>query len=505
MDIESSHTSRRIKRAQQLRRQRAKATSGRRVPIDFDDNGNDKTFVVSGICTLIGALFIVGIGVGLARLFFLIFPPACVTNHNELTAVFSRVSLSTTTTNGVNYGASLLSSSNNSHDVTIEGKRKKDNNNSVVADAAKSPFFPFLATAKFPPQCTNEQYDVLKKQLPGSGCEEFQQKAWLTQSCSFASKTICGNANPHWFYDYIQQQKNVTEDNDDEDITFRAIIVGCNKGYEAIELLRIASPPSSDTNRYSWIDWKSEFHKVDGSDKIDESLDCPIVGTVPSNKNSLFKKQQVFCIEGYSKTFDQLKKTKDALGFGDELDLTHMIAASNLEVESQILKVYTKDRIGESHVGISYWSKRCRKHPEDCTDTDTNSIDNWIKTKPSLMIDKPPIHYMSITAEGSDYDILRGTAQNLARIQYLDFGYHWNYRWNDKSLKDLIFRLKKKGFVCYWTGSDGERMWRISDCWQEHYELKFVASIGCVNSNIPAAEPLLNQMERIFLDTLNKN
>ena len=41
--------------------------------------------------------------------------------------------------------------------------------------------------------------------------------------------------------------------------------------------------------------------------------------------------------------------------------------------------------------------------------------------------------------------------------------------------------------------------------WQDHYELKFSASIGCVNSNISAAEPLLNRMERMFFDTLKIN
>ena len=111
---------------------------------------------------------------------------------------------------------------------------------------------------------------------------------------------------------------------------------------------------------------------------------------------------------------------------------------------------------------------------------------------------------MSIISECSDYDILQGTANNLGRIQYLDFGYHWNFRWGHKSLKDLIFRLKKKGFVCYFTGSSGEDLWRLTDCWQDHYEIRFPATVGCVNANIPAAEPLLNEMEELFLETLKK-
>ena len=194
-----------------------------------------------------------------------------------------------------------------------------------------------------------------------------------------------------------------------------------------------------------------------------KKVTCPIPGTASSNTKS-FKKSQVFCIEGYPKTFDQLVKTKKTFGYGDELDLTNMIASSN--DHSQPYPVFTEDPIGATGVGVSHWAKSCRRHAEQCTDADSNSIDNWIQTKPSLTADnnKAPIHFMSITAEGSDYDILRGTSLNLARIQYLDFGYHWNWQWGSKSLHDLIFRLKKKGFVCYWTGSDGKQLWRITDC-----------------------------------------
>merc|ERR1711935_727252 len=109
---------------------------------------------------------------------------------------------------------------------------------------------------------------------------------------------------------------------------------------------------------------------------------------------------------------------------------------------------------------------------------------------------------MSISAEGSDYEILKGAAQNLGRIQYIDFGYHWNWHWGSQSMQDLMYRLKKKGFVCYFTGAQG--LWRITDCWQEHYAIKFPAQVGCVNANIPEAEPLLTKMEDWFHKTLAK-
>jgi hypothetical protein len=275
MDSESN-ASRRIKRAQQLRRQRAKVSGG------FGDNNdiNDKTLVVGGICTLIGAIFIFGVGIGLAHLCFYMFQPSCVTdqNHhnynNELTAAaFAKVTTTTTTTtagtNGASSSSSSLSNKNKPDDAlknTIENPTSSELKKTTIE--VKKPTSLFPDSAKFPAQCTTEQFDILKQQLPAEGCEQFQKRAWIFHSCSFASKTLCGNANPHWFYDFIQNDSNI---NNDE--IFRAIIVGCNKGYEAIELLRIASPPSSDTSEYDWTAWQSEFRNVDGSnDKIDESV-----------------------------------------------------------------------------------------------------------------------------------------------------------------------------------------------------------------------------------------
>ena len=47
-------------------------------------------------------------------------------------------------------------------------------------------------------------------------------------------------------------------------------------------------------------------------------------------------------------------------------------------------------------------------------------------------------------------------------------------------------------------------MWRITDCWQEHYEIRYFANIACVNTNIPAVLPLAERMESMFLETLKK-
>jgi len=292
---------------------------------------------------------------------------------------------------------------------------------------------------------------VLKLQLPGDGCVQNKNKPWYSSKCSFAAATHCGNSNPHWLYDFIQQDQQHENGNDS---TFRAIIVGCNKGCEAIELLRIASLPSDDS-KYDLKAWKKQFINV-GTSNVDDSVECPISGNTPRNNNGKKRKSQIYCIEGFPKTFSQLEKTKAALGYGDdELDLT------NIVVDSESLgpfPVYSEDTIGKNDIGYRHWKSMCRRHSDKCVDVDSMPIDSWVKTKPSLAEGKPPIHFMSITAEGSDYDILKGAFHNLYRIQYIDFGYHWNWKWGDKSFKNLILRLKEKGFVCYFTGSNGANL-----------------------------------------------
>ena len=155
--------------------------------------------------------------------------------------------------------------------------------------------------------------------------------------------------------------------------------------------------------------------------------------------------------------------------------------------------------------GPKYWRNQCIKKPEECETAPATNIDTFVKSTPALQAENQPfLQYLKVSAVGSDYFTLKGAAKTLERTQYIDFGYHWNFDWGDTELKDLIYRLKKKGFVCYFTGTSGEALWRITDCWQDHYALKFPASIGCVNANIPEAEPLLANMEELFQKTLEQ-
>lgn len=73
-------------------------------------------------------------------------------------------------------------------------------------------------------------------------------------------------------------------------------------------------------------------------------------------------------------------------------------------------------------------------------------------------------------------------------------------------LHNSILPIKKAqtsdggGFVCYWAGRGG-KLWRISDCWLDHYdELKEWSNVACVNWK--RAPTLAARMEARFLQTI---
>ena len=65
--------------------------------------------------------------------------------------------------------------------------------------------------------------------------------------------------------------------------------------------------------------------------------------------------------------------------------------------------------------------------------------------------------------------------------------------------------LPSKGFICYWAGNDGNLLWRITNCWQNHYDTPTWANVACVNVKIPETKPLSQKMEQIFFETLAKD
>jgi hypothetical protein len=130
------------------------------------------------------------------------------------------------------------------------------------------------------------------------------------------------------------------------------------------------------------------------------------------------------------------------------------------------------------------------------------TLTDWVQQR----IPSGDIHYLRIAASGNrDYQILvsgGGAGGVLNRIWYLEFSYDWKERWEAGSLKPLIHDTLSS-FACYWHGAAGN-LWRISGCWQNHYEFKTWSKVVCVNYKIEAAKPIYEKMEEAFARTLTK-
>ena len=116
-------------------------------------------------------------------------------------------------------------------------------------------------------------------------------------------------------------------------------------------------------------------------------------------------------------------------------------------------------------------------------------------------VNAPTIDLLSVDVEGYDWDVLLGGDATLKRVNYLEFEYHQVGNWPNHQLSTAIDKLKGQGFVCYWAGAFGQ-LWRISDCWQEYYNLHYWSNVACVNVNQPSVETMAQRMEELFLQTL---
>jgi hypothetical protein len=76
--------------------------------------------------------------------------------------------------------------------------------------------------------------------------------------------------------------------------------------------------------------------------------------------------------------------------------------------------------------------------------------------------------------------------------------------WKDQPLYDVIeFLYVQFGFTCYWAGFNNT-IWRITNCWLDHYESHSWSNIACVNRNFHEVNDLAEDMEDLFMETLRK-
>lgn len=363
-------------------------------------------------------------------------------------------------------------------------------------------------------QCTPDELFTIQQQLSPDDCLKHQHEPWK-QRCSLTYATRCPDAT--WLKDHYTELHNTTRrqhglstrnynHTSPDASSFLGIFVGCNKGFDAIDAMRMGSGnPIFD--KHAWEDAMTDVYKRGvpaGKIKLEHDVcnqatssqfSLPAVST--SKPITTTSSSQVHCIEPMPATVRALQrsayKTKyDKMGF----TVTH--AALSKEDGTVPFPRGDTKKIGRENGGIG--STKCIS--QNCVNVTMYSLDTYVS---KFVPEGAPIDYLSVDVEGYDYNVLLGgNSSALTRVRYLEFEYNWMGAWKDQSLHQAIEYLDQQfGFTCYWAGFDNT-IWRITKCWLDFYDLHFWSNVACVSRNYNEVRGVAERMEAMFHDTLAK-
>lgn len=356
---------------------------------------------------------------------------------------------------------------------------KRDNNDNTHSQSSP------VNQNRRPPKCTPAQRSRMLQQLTPDRCNE-NYSSWH-QKCSFTKATKCPDStwlDSHYESIHSKKKRIIPE--------FVAVYVGCNKGYDAVNALRMGTR----NRKYSKITWANQLKESFGSVcnqneanefQIGESSGAELDGTV-------------HCIEPVKATADRLKDSAKTLGWDSEFLVTE--AAISKDVGVQYFQGASE--VGIENRGFDDCGVMKEKYPEDfkklCVEVPLYSLDYYMENV-SKKYHHGRIHLLSIDVEGYDFDVLLGATQTLSGTEYLEFEYNWMGSWAKQNLLDAVKMLDGIGFTCYWAGSG--KAWRIDEsCWLDHFSWHAWSNVACVNRLINAQ--IAVNMEDTFIKTLRE-
>ncbi len=349
-------------------------------------------------------------------------------------------------------------------------------------------------TALSLPACSNAQLDIIRYQLPPGECSNTSERPWR-RSCSFSYATRCPDVV--WLKEYYQQRYyKGTRDSSyslPAQKPFLAIYIGCNKGMDAVNALRMGSG-NAEFDKYLWrstvvgIGNQTKMHPGGCQQELEEQF------LIPPSFKTADPNAQVHCIEAMPSTARKLSGAAQKLGWERWLKVKNLAMSDH---DGSTLFPDHDAEVGIENMGIQSCNRK--GNAVKCKEVPMFRLDNYTKT---FGLENTIVDVLSIDVEGFDWAVLSGGNETLSHTMYLEFEYNWMGPWAKQSFKDSLNSLKEQGFICYWPGRFGH-IWRLTDCWQDYYDLKFWSNVACVKAK--AHVELANRMEYLFLSTLALN
>ena len=325
--------------------------------------------------------------------------------------------------------------------------------------------------------CRLEQIQVILRQLPPT---------------KQAMKMLrCPESN--WLDEYYHQISSMDD--------FLAINVGCNKGHDAINLLRMGSRDPSVNDDV----WNEALKRSAGKSPRGACAQNEMKGfQIPADTS--IRKAQIHCIEPLPINTKHLFHALNSTGYGSKGLQVVQMAMSNargiLPMETGELHDQIDDKaqrqFGVENIGIGKAAGRCYHLSNSlvCQNVTIDTLDHYAEERD--LLDGQRIHVLSIDTEGNDFNVLKKSSEVLKMTEYLEFEFHEMEPWGSQNLIDAITLVDAMDFTCYWAGR--KKLWRITQCWVYDNHPHGWSNIACANRRL--APDLARQMEDIFLRTI---
>lgn len=368
------------------------------------------------------------------------------------------------------------------------------------------------------PNCTKVELDRIGKQLTPEKCKKFRRQPYK-QLCSFTKATGCIRAT--WLTDYYDdlhekddaRRRRHDRGGDEEEALperqrrrrqrqrwpFVGMSVGCNKGYDALDTLRMGTA----NGRFDKRTWHEAMH--DDGAEIPEPY-CSQERNVTDQfevggggvRDGSERAGEMHCIEALPASYHRLKHSAEKMDIErDGFVVKNAVMMMAPEKETVLFPVGNTSKVGQEDTSLNDCKRGVQWKLDNhvCQEVDAFTLETYVKKH---VQSEGPIHVLTIDVEGFDYDVLRGGKESvLGRVQYLEFEYNWIRPWKRHKLSDAIQMLNEHGFTCYWAGEGN--LWRITGCWQEYYDIHHWGNVACVHRS---QQELVERMEETFQRTL---
>jgi FkbM family methyltransferase len=269
-----------------------------------------------------------------------------------------------------------------------------------------------------PLKCTMEQLMKVRSQLSPEMCiDNHVNSLNFIQKCTITTATKCPKAS--WIDQYYRERYNQYYESspgslaNNEKSSFLGISIGCNKGFDAINTLRMGTFDES-INKSLWKRAMTDNGKnplagsvckqdrAEDIFQIPKSPDISAAGSTNNQKDS--PRGEMHCVEPMPATYKMLSKSAENLGYTQKgFKVTHAAVSK----QSGEMLFSSVGKVGVENRGLATCQRGKKKslsNSTDCVTVPVYSLKEFVQKK--VKADKSdPINMLSIDVEGFDGDV----------------------------------------------------------------------------------------------------